>query len=295
MSLESMSEPDDIDLPDDDEGEGEVEVEGENVSRDDDEGDFEKENEDDSDNDEPFFDTQSASAASSISPGRTGQAGRSDKGNKSEEVDTEDDLMCPITPGPGSRFEFVNAPSTANGQKEDNDSESDDGESIRPDEEAGIFAEDDIEDDWIDPLASSPTPGVSPAAVLSSTSAKVKIPSPSPSPSSSPPSSSNVPQLVKSRSASKTKTSSSKSKQRMNKQVPVPVPSVRIPPQPQEHFPFPVTPVDDRSPSPRDGQRSRQTSATRVPRQPRMHTARARDGGRTQSGGVKGIFPSESS
>jgi len=43
---------------------------------------------------------------------------------------------------------FVNAPSTANGQKEDNDSESDDGESIRPDEEAGIFAYDDIEDDY---------------------------------------------------------------------------------------------------------------------------------------------------
>ena len=221
MSLESMSEPDDIDLPDDGNVEGEGEGEGENISRDDDEGDlgdFEKENEDDNDNDEPFFDTQSASAASSISHGRTGQAGRSDKGNKSEEVDTEDDLTCPITPGPGSRFEFVNAPSTANGQKEENDSESDDGESIRPDEEAGIFADDDIEDDWIDPLASSPTPGVSPVAVLSSTSAKIKVPSPSPSPSSSPPSSSNVPQL---RSASKTKTSSSKSKQRMNKQVPL--------------------------------------------------------------------------
>ena len=275
MGLESMSEPDDLDLDDDEDGlevnpGGDNDNSGEEVANDD---------ENDNDNDEPFFDTQSASAGSSVSHGRTSQAGRSDKGSKSEEVDTEDDPVGPITPGPGSKFEFVNAPSTAKprkGTSEDNDS--DEAESIRPDEGAGM-GDDDIEDDWIDPSISSPTPIRT-------------VPSKEPSPS--PPSSSNVPRLAKGRPTSlKSRGSSSKSKQKTGKQTPVPVPSVTIPTQPQEHYPFPVAPADDGTSLPRDGERSRQSSATRMPKQPRMHTTRARDGGRTQSGGVKGILPNE--
>ncbi|KAJ7616137.1 hypothetical protein FB45DRAFT_935358 [Roridomyces roridus] len=55
--------------------------------------------------------------------------------------------------------------------------------------------------------------------------------------------------------------------------VPVPVPSV--------HYPFPVSVEDASSPPP-----ASRAGAT----QQRMHTARARDGGRTQSGGVRGIL-----
>ena len=187
--------------------------------------------------------------------------------------------MGPITPGPGSKFEFVDAPSTAKpnkGTSEDNDSDDGTGaESIRPDKGAGI-GDGDIEDDWIDPSIPSPTPIRT-------------LPSKKPSPS--PPSSSNVPRLAKGRPASlKSRGSSSKSKQKMGKQTPVPVPSVTIP---TEHYPFPVTPADDATSLPHDGERSRQSSATRIPKQHRMHTARARDGGRTQSGGVKGILPNE--
>ena len=122
MGLESMSEPDDLDLDDDEDG-LEVNAGGDNGNS----GDEVVNGDDnDNDNDEPFFDTQSASAGSSVSYGRTSQAGRSDKGNKSEEVDTEDDPVGPITPGPGSKFEFVDALSTAKpnkGTSEDNDSD----------------------------------------------------------------------------------------------------------------------------------------------------------------------------
>jgi len=81
-----MSEPDDLDL-DEEEGEA-VDPEGEW-----------DENEHD---DEAFFDTQSAQS----SQGKGGRSA-SDRGNNSEDVDTEDGPVGPITPGPGSRFEFV--------------------------------------------------------------------------------------------------------------------------------------------------------------------------------------------
>jgi cysteine protease ATG4 len=239
-----MSEPDDLDL---DEEEDEVDDDG---------------NEGEGD-DEPFFDTQSVRS----SQGR----GASDKGNKSEDVDTEDDPVGPITPGPGAKFEFVDRPDAGNAKPRrevDGDEESDDGGRGRFEED------DDIEDDWADPLAldSSPVPGRDKKdAPLS----KGRL-------------------ATTSASAAKS-SSSSKLKAKSKKEQPVPVPGVVI----QEHYPFPVSPADEgvSSSSPEPG-RSRQVSATRVTRQQagyRMHTARARDGGRTQSGGVKGVLFSEPS
>ncbi|KAA1476293.1 hypothetical protein DENSPDRAFT_784808 [Dentipellis sp. KUC8613] len=55
------------------------------------------------------------------------------------------------------------------------------------------------------------------------------------------------------------------------------VPIVKTP-QPQQHFPFPS---------------SQGESEERAKRVPQMSTARARDGGRTQSGGVKGVMTNE--
>ena len=80
MGLELMSEPDDLDLDDDEDG-LEVNSSGDNGNSGD---EVVNENENDNGNDEPFFDSQSASAGSSVSYRRTSQAGRSDKGNKSE-------------------------------------------------------------------------------------------------------------------------------------------------------------------------------------------------------------------
>ena len=272
MGLESMSEPDDLDLDDDGEGDG-VEVEA---------------NDND---DEPFFDTQSA--------GSRGGRSTSDKA-RSEDVDTEDDPVGPITPGPGSKFEFVDRPEPRTAKPRLKESKGDDSESEGDDDGAARrgFGDDDIEDDWADPLVLDSNP----------------VPSRGKDTSPSPPSSSNVPPLAKSRPAASGSTKSPKStsssiprmKMKSKKEQPVPVPGVVIPNNPsqvQEHYPFPVTPADEgASSSPDVVGRSRQSSATRVTRHPqqqqpgyRMHTARARDGGRTQSGGVKGVLFSEPS
>jgi len=238
MGLESMSEPDDLDLDDEEggrEGDGvEVEVDAEG------EADV---NEND---DEPFFDTQSVHS----SQGRGSRGGRS--GNKSEDVDTEDDPVGPITPGPGSKFEFVDRPEPGTAKprlkesEEGVDSEGDDvdrGDGVG----RGGFA-DDIEDDWADPLVLDSNP----------TSGRSKDTSPSP------PSSSNVPPLAKSRptaaSSGSTKSLSAKStsssssiprvKMKSKKEKPVPVPGVVIPnsfskQKVQEYYPFPVRPADE--------------------------------------------------
>lgn len=260
MGLESMSEPDDIDL--DDEGD---DVDGEN---------------------EQFFDTQSSSESNAHRRG------------KSSEFDTEEDPVDPVTPGPNSRFEMRDHPILRkhHPRDEDDDDEDDADRSFLPDDGRAFDDEDDdIEDDWVDPSVPTPTEAP-PAPTLSSPLPPAKNRSQTSLNSLSPPSSSNVPQLTKSKSSYSTTSSAtkhasgkSKSSSKAKKQIPVPVPVVRIPSQQQpaqEHYPFPVTPADDPSASPQQD-RSRNSSTKGGKR---MHTARARDGGRTQSGGVKGIL-----
>ncbi|KAJ7109010.1 hypothetical protein C8R43DRAFT_183653 [Mycena crocata] len=160
---------------------------------------------------------------------------------RSEEVDTEEDPVAPITPLPNSRFDLSGEPTPAGAYA---DLEGDDGFV-----DAGGDIE--IEDDWVDPVP----------------------PPPAPAPSK------------------KGHSSSGKSKTKGKKKA-VPVPSV--------HYPFPVS-VEDApgASSPpqleRERQRERERNVTVSPRAgggggQRMHTARARDGGRTQSGGVRGIL-----
>jgi len=261
MGLESISEPDDMDF--DEEG-AEVDGDGDN---------------------EPFFDSNSGS----VSSASNSQAGRSERG-RSEDVDTEEDPLGPMTPGPNSRFDLVH-PSTKKGKarKEDDedDSDEDQGVDFRPEDGDGF--DDDIEDDWIDPSLPTPTPsGPSPAfETPQPPAAPVKEPSPSP------PSSSNVPPLAKGKSSSSKHSSSSGSgrskSKKTSKQIPVPVPAVKLPSS-QEHYPFPVASADDGSSTPyQDRSRTSSTKGGGTGGK-RMHTARARDGGRTQSGGVKGIM-----
>ncbi|KAJ7189878.1 hypothetical protein GGX14DRAFT_701934 [Mycena pura] len=83
----------------------------------------------------------------------------------------------------------------------------------------------------------------------------------------------------------------SKGKGKSKSKKPVPVPSV--------NYPFPVSSEDAGGAPPSPPQHERQRNVTVSPRPgggaaagsgQRMHTARARDGGRTQSGGVRGIL-----
>jgi len=314
MGLESISEPDDMDL--DEEDEEAVEGEG-----------------------EQFFDTLSQSGSASVSSAsnngenRVGRRRkRRDEQGQSEEVDTEEDPVGPETPGPTSRFDIINPPLMRRKKGKGHDVEDEDVEqegdlAFRAEDAEGFGDEEsDIEDDWIDPSLPTPTPTGPPVPAKDNKSYAA-------SSSSSPPSSSNLPPLAKGKAASSAPSSSAKvassssapaksasgsgsgsgKTKRTKKQVPVPVPAVRLPVPPQEHYPFPVAPVDDLSSSTgsiaaplynQDGKERMRNSSTKggrsnqgqglgqggPPTQHRMHTARARDGGRTQSGGVKGIL-----
>ncbi|PPR05795.1 hypothetical protein CVT26_010145 [Gymnopilus dilepis] len=324
MGLESISEPDDLDLDDEGDGEGdgvEVDADGEDdhaeagvavgdVLLDTVEGD----EDDDADGDgEQFFDTR--------------------------EIDTEDseDPADPLTPGPNSKFDFVEHPRPAHPSKRREHG----GHSFPPEEEEEGFrvdddddgedsreGNDDIEDDWIDPSLPTPTgppaasyrPSPAPPPPLPQSSHAQSHPRQVPrgsttkehtkdvSSSSSASSSSAFPpppplKTKSSSSSTSTKPGSGSKSKKGKKQIPVPVPTVRIPSQHahhgQEHqeqyYPFPVTPADYEPSSQggagHDRSRNPSTKGQGQTKIPRMHTARARDGGRTQSGGVKGILP----
>lgn len=191
MGLESISDPDDLDM--------DMEEEGDDEDRE--------------------LDARSASTSSAhLSSASTSRT-------KSSELDTEEDPVDPITPGPGSKFEFPDPPGSNKPHH-------------RPKaEEGGVFFEalDDMEDDdeWVDPV-------LTPTAV----------------PPPPPP----------------------KKKKGKKKQVPVPVPMVNFP----------------SAPGGEDGGRG-DVSHERQRRQSmglslKMNNSRGRDGGRTQSGGVKGVL-----
>jgi cysteine protease ATG4 len=186
----------------------------------------------------------------------------------SRKSDTEEDPVDPITPGPGSRFDISPHPSARNRMNEK-------GPRLVVEEDSLL----DNDDDWIEAPHSPQRSSASPS------------PSPSPPPAipPSPPTTVSEPSgSVGSRREMKTSGASAASvsgstmtitpgvKKRSKRQVPVPVPAVRIPEQ--EHYAFPVIQRNA-------DEGSREGSAER-----RMHNARARDGGRTQSGGVRGIL-----
>ena len=328
IGLESISEPDEIDLDDEvdnvddddaavvDDNEGEDE-EGEVVEFDSEGAGGEEEVDS-----EKFFDTLSGSASTS-NASAAGSPQRRHKRLKSEDVDTEEDPVGPVTPGPNSRFDIVVPSSRKGGREEDKDVDEYRGfEDDEDDDGSG----DDIEDDWIDPSLPSPssTSRSGPRPLPKPLQQPQQLPPPVPmkdhgSPSVSSSSSLSTPPVLASKSkSSSSKQSSSTSnhsvklkKEKSKKQIPVPVPHVIYLAQQhqqsqEQHYPFPVAPVDDplvsspqhrvASSQGRSGggggvQGKQHSSAEIATTEKRMHTARARDGGRTQSGGVKGILP----
>jgi cysteine protease ATG4 len=217
MGLESMSEPDDLDLDEPQDGA-----------------------------DEPFFDAQHDRHSSSTSPDT------SDKGGtKSSEFDTEDDPMGPITPGPNSRMTFDIKHSDV---KEHVDEFDEDDEDEDDDED-----DDDDDDDWVDP--SMPTPVEKPYHI-------------------------RAPAMVHTKSNGSTSSAGSETKSKsQGKKSGKKKPEVS---QPPAHFPFPSS-IEDTP----QHQRDQPPETPEHGIKQRMHTARARDGGRTQSGGVKGVLTAE--
>ena len=250
MGLESLSEPDDLDM------------------------DMDEEEEEDEEDGERFFDTRSQSASTSSGGGR-------DQGpNKSDELDTEEDPVDPITPGPGVRSFEPRAVEKEN----------------EPGGVVVVVESDGVEDDdWVDP--SLPSPVASPPVPRS-------LVGPPPQRSGS----IDLAAFAKGKSAlgKKGKKPSKRSRSGSGAVVvKTPVPPVVRPQDAQEQlvdqqqqqrqrqhssFPFPMTQKSaDDVPTPLPEERPRGSSS--VLKGKRMHTAKARDGGRTQSGGVKGVLP----
>ncbi|KAJ7595482.1 hypothetical protein C8J56DRAFT_1042578 [Mycena floridula] len=176
------------------------------------------------------------------------------QGSARSEGDTEEDPVDPVTPGPvQTRFDI---PPVRKGSYED-----------------FVDASADIEDDWIDPVIPSPPP-------ISQTSSNL-----SQSSRSSAGSTNGAKKKHRSSSGAKSK---SKDGGKRQKQIPVPVPGVKVPAT--EHYPFPVSQRETEPDIPAHSDPGTSDNGWSDGIQGRMHTARARDGGRTQSGGVRGIL-----
>lgn len=185
-------------------------------------------------------------------------------GSKSE-ADTEDDPIGPVTPGPGTAKSSFDIPQHDVMTKSKNTVDE------------PISFDDEEDEEWGDPAEYPEGEGDSTPSVVRSEQ-QVQAPPMAPSLSTS--------------STMSTGTTGSKKRKKTKKgtrekQVPVPVP---MPPPVQ--FPFPATSPDDEG-SPHESEdyeaRERQTTETGNKRVPQMRTAKARDGGRTQSGGVRGV------
>ncbi|KAK2461157.1 hypothetical protein APHAL10511_006684 [Amanita phalloides] len=322
MGLESISDPEDVGADgdgDEDNGAGECEDEDEDGVKirvegdeDEDEGGQERQdrararqkakkrkgndnngkNDDNNDDgDDEFYDTRSRSSAEG-SRAECGAGGRASTSRSTSRSDTEEDALGPITPGPGSRF---------TGEDADNENALDD-----------VDVDD---DDWVDPSMPSPPPSrrsTEPALLAAPPSSSIvegagsggkkgkgkkktgpgivpvirpHVLARSPSPLSTP--------GLKSKSKGKTgKSKSSKSRQGGERERE----------KEQEHYLFPSAGLDDdgdgygsEDATPLDRSRNNTATATMGVGEDavmvkRMNTTRARDGGRTQSGGVKGVL-----
>ncbi|KAI6044613.1 cysteine protease required for autophagy [Pisolithus marmoratus] len=219
MGLESIDEPDDMDMDLEDE-------------LDDMGGSDDKEHNDD------FYDTRSVS----VSPVDSSVKGET----KGSEADTEEDPIGPITPGPNSTFEVDK-------QEENHEtglSKTEDFEEIDGNEEE--------DDEWVDP--SMPTPLAQPRER------------------------SYAQPMKQTKSTGSTGSTASKDKGKKGKKKKAAVPLVKAPSPPakaEEHFPFPRSLEESFH---------EHEQADRNEFEKRMNNARARDGGRTESGGVKAVL-----
>ncbi|KAJ6542257.1 hypothetical protein B0H10DRAFT_2448185 [Mycena sp. CBHHK59/15] len=255
MGLESISDPEDHDA------ENDVEADGEGADRFFDDGDVSSASHAVSSVSHGHSNSTHSTSAHSHAPSSpthyhsnsnsTTSSSRSH--TRSEDVDTEEDPVGPITPLPGARFDLSGGPPPAHGKAAPPFADAD--ADVDADAEGFVDAERDleIEDDWVDPVAPSPPPPVK-------------------------------------KSSSGSKKGKGKAKAKGSKKAAVPVPSV--------HYPFPVSVEDSPQQERQQGERERNvTVSTRTAtaggagaQGQRMHTARARDGGRTQSGGVRGVL-----
>ena len=207
-------------------------------------------------------------------------------GKRSSEVDTEEDPIGPITPhattfaeqGTLQGAKGKGKGKTVPGGFGDDDDDDDDDD----DEGLGVVGGGDIEDDWVDSGLTTPP------SALSSSKSEVEVMK-----TESATSEERVRSKSKPKSGSKhrdrdkeRRPSKSKSRRLDTTTKTVPIVETTTAVTVAQHYPFPssttggVETDDDK----------KEDSGRRIPQ---MRTTKARDGGRTQSGGVRGILLTE--
>lgn len=196
---------------------------------------------------------------------------------RSSEIETEEDPIGPITPHAATFSEQVIVQGTKVRAREQTIPGGFGDEDDEDDEDLGVGGEGDIEDDWVDSGL------ITPPSVFSSSRSEVEETKPE-----SVMGEEGVTSKSKSKSRSKHRdrerhSSKSKSKRPDIASKTVPIVETTTAATIGQHYPFPSSTTgeaeteDDRKGD--DGRRI-----------PQMRTTKARDGGRTQSGGVKGIL-----
>ena len=202
---------------------------------------------------------------------------------RSSEVDTEEDPIGPITPHAATFAErgieqgakVKGKEKTIPGGFGDDDDDDDDDD----DEDLGVGEEGDIEDDWVDSGL------ITPPSVLSSSKSEVEVTKAE---------SANTEEGTSSKSKSKSgskhrdkdkdkerQQTKSKSRRLHTTSKTVPIVETTTAATIAQHYPFPSSTTGEvETEDDKEGGR----------RIPQMRTTKARDGGRTQSGGVRGVL-----
>ena len=200
-------------------------------------------------------------------------------GSVKSEVDTEEDPIAPLTPSAGKTSFDIDAPERMKRAPSGSTQDS-------------LSFDDEEDEEWADPpeFSNSHLPLEDPAAAKAGMSVSRSSPEVL-SPSSSPPAvaPARSTSSTTSRGTGKTTRRKSKSKKGAAGAGAVKTPRPAPHQEAQVQYPFPAAdPEDEEYPSlAPPSQQQQQAQGKRVPQ---MRTAKARDGGRTQSGGIKGIL-----
>ena len=200
-------------------------------------------------------------------------------GSVKSEVDTEEDPIAPLTPSAGKTSFDMDAPERMKRAPSGSTQDS-------------LSFDDEEDEEWADPpeFSNSHLPLEDPAAAkagMSVTRSSPEAPPPLP-PVMAPTRSTSS---TTSRGTGKTTRRKSKSKKGAAGTGAVKTPRPAPHQEAQVQYPFPAAdPEDEEFPPVLSQQQQIQQQQAQGKRVPQMRTAKARDGGRTQSGGIKGIL-----
>ena len=203
-------------------------------------------------------------------------------GKRSSEVDTEEDPIDPITPHAPTFAEqrIVQGTKVKGKEKRIPGGFGDEDDDEDEDEDLGVGGEGDIEDDWVDSGLMTP-PSVMSSSKSEVEVTKVEFAMGEEGASSKPKSKSGSRHRDRDKEKDR-QTSKSKSRRPDTTSKTVPIVETTTAATIAQHYPFPSSTTGEV-----ETEDNTEDSGRRIPQ---MRTTKARDGGRTQSGGVRGIL-----